>query len=223
VFSSRRCRCLRAAWPWPETIRQRADIDGDGLVSPGEAITFKELLGILTPEDPVLAQIVIAYGYAMDKGGVSPVDLTLLLEKAVTGAEAEEFALAALPPPCPCMAFTRGDANNSNTVDIADEIYILSFLFQSGSAPVPLDSGDANDDGMIDVADAIYISSYLFSQVEPKPPLPFGPHRCAQRLVRSASRELRGVRAGRCAHRYVRGWQGRCSVGDTRWRHVVRI
>jgi hypothetical protein len=154
----------------------RADIDGDGLVSPGEAITFKELLGILTPEDPVLAQIVIAYGYAMDKGGVSPVDLTLLLEKAVTGAEAEEFALAALPPPCPCMAFTRGDANNSNTVDIADEIYILSFLFQSGSAPVPLDSGDANDDGMIDVADAIYISSYLFSQVEPKPPLPFGPH-----------------------------------------------
>ena len=33
----------------------RADIDGNGLVSPGEAMTFKELLGILTPEDPVLA------------------------------------------------------------------------------------------------------------------------------------------------------------------------
>lgn len=59
-------------------------------------------------------------------------------------------------------AFKCGDANASGNVNIADIVYLVSYLFKSGFPPAPMQSGDANSDGVVTVADIVYLVSYLF-------------------------------------------------------------
>ena len=69
--------------------------------------------------------------------------------------------------------FIRGDVNLDGRVDIADAIYLLSYLFGSQNTKLNcMDSADANDDGKIDIADAIRILAYLFSGIPLQPPSP---------------------------------------------------
>ncbi len=69
--------------------------------------------------------------------------------------------------------FLRGDCNSDIHVDIADGIFSLNFLFQSGTAPVCDDACDPNDDGLIDSTDAIFIFNYtLLSGPAPAAPFP---------------------------------------------------
>ncbi len=55
-----------------------------------------------------------------------------------------------------------GDANSDNNITIADVVYLISYLFKGGPAPVPLIKGDANGSGQVTVADVVYLISYLF-------------------------------------------------------------
>ncbi len=57
--------------------------------------------------------------------------------------------------------FVRGDCNNDTTIDIADGVYGINFLFAGGPDPVCDDACDPNDDGSIDVTDSIFIWNYL--------------------------------------------------------------
>jgi len=63
---------------------------------------------------------------------------------------------------CTCIP---GDANGDNTIDISDAVYLISFIFSGGSAPIPyaVCSGDANCDCTVDISDAVYLISYIFS------------------------------------------------------------
>lgn len=74
--------------------------------------------------------------------------------------------------PAGAVLFKRGDANRNGSIDIADAIYVLAFLFSGGSMPSCPDSADANDSGAVDIADAIFMLTYLFNQ-GPSPPYPF--------------------------------------------------
>ena len=56
----------------------------------------------------------------------------------------------------------RGDANGDGVINIADVVYLLNYLFLSGSAPDPLWLGDANCDGVVNIADVVYLLNYLF-------------------------------------------------------------
>ena len=69
--------------------------------------------------------------------------------------------------------FMRGDVNADEMINIADPIFILSFIFSGGDAPSCHDAADANDDGIENIADAITALSYIFSGGKP-PPKPFG-------------------------------------------------
>lgn len=60
------------------------------------------------------------------------------------------------------VQFIRGDVNNDGSVNIADAIGALDYLFSNGPVTC-LSAVDANDDGGTDVADAIAILGYLFS------------------------------------------------------------
>ncbi len=60
-------------------------------------------------------------------------------------------------------SFIRGDSNTDETMNIADAIYILSYLFASGPGISCLDAADANDDGGVDLADGVYILQNLFA------------------------------------------------------------
>lgn len=70
--------------------------------------------------------------------------------------------------------FNRGDANRDGTLNIADAITTLDFLF-GGAGAVLLceDAADANDDGTVNIADAISVLAHLFTSPVPLPP-PFG-------------------------------------------------
>ncbi|MEM7165961.1 MAG: dockerin type I domain-containing protein [Planctomycetota bacterium] len=70
--------------------------------------------------------------------------------------------------------FIRGDSNNDGTLNIADAVAILNFLFSGGLAVDPncTEAADANGDGSVNIADAVYVLSHLFSMGAP-PPAPF--------------------------------------------------
>lgn len=56
-----------------------------------------------------------------------------------------------------------GDANNDNSVNVSDAVYIINYVFASGALPLPvLACGDANGDGSINVSDAVFIINYVF-------------------------------------------------------------
>ncbi len=67
--------------------------------------------------------------------------------------------------------FIRGDANGDNSIDIADPVYNLTYLFQAGPQQC-LSTQDTNADDSVDIADPIYNLTYLF-QSGPAPPAPF--------------------------------------------------
>lgn len=68
--------------------------------------------------------------------------------------------------------FLRGDCNDDGIVNIADGIWTLNELFQSGPSAGCAAACDANGDGMVDASDATYIFTYRFSGGAP-PPAPF--------------------------------------------------
>jgi len=81
--------------------------------------------------------------------------------------------------------FKRGDANNDNTVDQSDRIFINDWLFLGSGVPPPcLDAGDADDSGVIDNSDTIFIDSFLHTG-GPPPPSP-GPDVCGDEPASSA-------------------------------------
>ncbi len=69
--------------------------------------------------------------------------------------------------------FARGDANNDSSVDIADPVFTLDYLFVAGPNFACFDAADANNDGQVNIADAIYTLSFLFVPGSPPPPTPY--------------------------------------------------
>ncbi len=68
--------------------------------------------------------------------------------------------------------FLRGEVNGDGSINIADPVTILSYLFSSGIISCE-DAADANDDGAVNIADPVCLLSYLFSGGENlKPPFP---------------------------------------------------
>jgi len=67
------------------------------------------------------------------------------------------------------VQFLRGDANHDGIVNVSDVVYLISYLFKGGPAPIPSTIvGDANCDGKVTVADAVSLIYYLFKG-GPKP------------------------------------------------------
>ncbi|MFN0060425.1 MAG: choice-of-anchor B family protein [Planctomycetota bacterium] len=78
-----------------------------------------------------------------------------------------------VPDECACpILFVRGDTNGDGSVNVADAIFALNYLFTLGAAPIPLAAADVNNDGSVNVADAVYLLDYLFGS-GPAPAAPF--------------------------------------------------
>jgi len=56
----------------------------------------------------------------------------------------------------------RGDANGDGTINSADVVYLINYLFKGGPAPDPLWVGDCNCDEVLNSADVVYLINYLF-------------------------------------------------------------
>ncbi|MEW5922775.1 MAG: right-handed parallel beta-helix repeat-containing protein, partial [Candidatus Zixiibacteriota bacterium] len=62
----------------------------------------------------------------------------------------------------PCVIFICGDANGSQSVNILDVTFIISYLYKGGPPPDPADAADVNNDGAINILDVTYLISYLY-------------------------------------------------------------
>jgi hypothetical protein len=56
-----------------------------------------------------------------------------------------------------------GDLDGSGSVNIADVVYLVSYIFSGGPAPVPLASADVDCGGTVNIADAVYLIEYIFT------------------------------------------------------------
>jgi hypothetical protein len=56
----------------------------------------------------------------------------------------------------------RGDATGDGIINIADVVYLVTYLFQNGPSPSPMEAGDATCDGVVNIADVVYLVTYLF-------------------------------------------------------------
>ena len=66
--------------------------------------------------------------------------------------------------------YVCGDANSSKFVDIDDVLFLISFIFLNGPAPVTVESCDPDCSGGSDIDDIVYLLSYIFL---------YGPPPCA--------------------------------------------
>lgn len=74
--------------------------------------------------------------------------------------------------PVTTVNFIRGDANSDGSVNVADPVFALDYLFNSGPETC-IDAMDVNDDGMVNIADAVAALGFLFSNgPQPEPPFP---------------------------------------------------
>lgn len=69
--------------------------------------------------------------------------------------------------------FVRGDSNADGTVDIADPVHTLRWLFGGGEEPPCLDAAESDDSGRIELTDAIVTLDWLFGGGAAVPLAPF--------------------------------------------------
>ncbi|MCP4569261.1 MAG: hypothetical protein GY841_16930 [FCB group bacterium] len=55
-----------------------------------------------------------------------------------------------------------GDANSDQSINVGDAVFLINYIFKSGTAPDPLCRGEANGDTSINVGDAVYLINYVF-------------------------------------------------------------
>lgn len=67
----------------------------------------------------------------------------------------------------PGPSFLRGDANEDLNVNVADAVFILTYLFLQGSSGSCLDAMDVNDSGSVNIADGIRLLEFLFVSGDP--------------------------------------------------------
>ncbi len=68
------------------------------------------------------------------------------------------------------MNYIPGDPNGDGLVNVADVVYLTTYLFLDGPPPQPLSAGDPNGDCVVNVADAVYLVTYLFADGPPPQP-----------------------------------------------------
>ena len=60
-----------------------------------------------------------------------------------------------------------GDANGDGVVAPGDVVYLINYLFRSGSPPNPWGAGDCNCDGAVAPGDVVYLINYFFRNGDP--------------------------------------------------------
>jgi hypothetical protein len=63
----------------------------------------------------------------------------------------------------PIPPYICGDADDSESVDIDDVVFLISYIFAGGPAPDPLEAGDSDCSGGVDIDDAVCLINYIFA------------------------------------------------------------
>ncbi len=105
-------------------------------------------------------------------GGIS-YGSTIVIDAREQEIDNPGFRLLQRVEPVSAVAeFLRGDTNADRKCDVADVVFLLSYLFRDGRTPVCFEAANGNNDGILDIADCIFSLSYLFREGA-APSLPF--------------------------------------------------
>jgi hypothetical protein len=63
-----------------------------------------------------------------------------------------------------------GDANADSIIDLGDIVYLITYLYRSGSPPCIPETGDANGDCEVELGDVVYLIQYLYRGGSPPVP-----------------------------------------------------
>jgi M6 family metalloprotease-like protein len=58
---------------------------------------------------------------------------------------------------------TIGDVNSDGSINVADVVFLINYIFMGGAAPQPVSLGDADCSGSINIADVVYLINFVFS------------------------------------------------------------
>lgn len=64
-----------------------------------------------------------------------------------------------------------GDVDDDELINISDAVFVISYIFNSGTAPDPIESGDVDCNGLTNITDAVYLIAFIFGD---------GPAPCAE-------------------------------------------
>jgi hypothetical protein len=60
------------------------------------------------------------------------------------------------------ITYMFGDANSDDLLNISDAVHLISYIFNGGEAPDPMECGDCNCDDLVNISDATYIVNFVF-------------------------------------------------------------
>jgi hypothetical protein len=69
----------------------------------------------------------------------------------------------------PTVSATPGDVTGDGKVDVADVVFLISYLYRDGPAPIPVKKGDVNCNEVVNIGDVVYLINYLYKN-GPTPP-----------------------------------------------------
>lgn len=106
-----------------------------------------------------------------DTLGNPPVSTVVVVGGASIPPTSNAGTVESIPPP-PVADYLRGDANDDQLLNIADGVWMLNELFQSGPSNTCPAAADANSDGGFDASDAVYVFNHQFLN-GPPPAAPY--------------------------------------------------
>jgi hypothetical protein len=83
--------------------------------------------------------------------------------------EVVKMNLATLVTLARSIGYNIGDPSIDGTINIADVVFLINYLFVNGPAPDPFYLGDVTCDGQITTEDVVFLINYLFVNGPPPP------------------------------------------------------
>jgi hypothetical protein len=133
-----------------------ADLDGDGDVDLAAANALSDNVSILKNNGDGTFQSAVNYGVGDEPKSVFCADLDGDGDLDLAVANQSSYNVSIL------LNIRRGDCTGDKVIDVGDVVYLINYLFKSGTVPKPLAVGDVNCDGVADVGDVVYLINYLF-------------------------------------------------------------
>ena len=69
------------------------------------------------------------------------------------------------------VPYTCGDLDDDGLINILDVVFLINYIYKSGTAPDPLTSADVDGDSAINILDVVYLINYIYKS-GPEPDCP---------------------------------------------------
>jgi hypothetical protein len=136
---------------------QAFDPDGDSLYYQWECVS-----GYFFDGTSLYREITTSENYVCFLAHIRPHhgECISVLVKNSQGGEA--YACVTPPKYEPETSCLCGDVNGDGSVQIADVVYLVTYLYLGGPPPDPMETGDANNDCLVNSADITYLTNCFF-------------------------------------------------------------